>query len=287
MKDRDLTTAELDVGIRRVVLKTVSQQEKENCLQKSCLDSDLALEHKLPIGLQFNSRKFKILIAFLVLYHYYPIDRTVFCYYHLDLLDLIESTESFWLSVLLKDKELFLKYLVEQRVMTEQQFYSGIVNVKNLRKSIEFIKFRFEEKLKHPRRVVRRKGYRDKGSLGSVSSSALKAELKNDYYLTLYQFQLEEREFLRSEMSTALREYLSEGRVLTDEQKIEFKLIPQKGNLQNESEGNFNVKDYCERRASEENLREEKKARRERELYIRENRETALHAKVYRIERNE
>jgi len=258
MKNSVVTSTELDVKIRKIILTSSLKSEEEKYLQKASLRSDLAELRELPVGVSFQSRKYKKLISYLIVFYYYPIEETVYCYMYLDLLDLLNKTESYWLTVLLENKELFLKYLEKQETMTEQQFFSGICNTKNILETLAQVQLRFEEKLHKPKRLVRRKGYRDKGSLGTVSSSVLKKEIKNDFYLTLAQFRKEEREILRSENCSLLRDYLLEGRVLTDESLVEFKL--KKGN-KNETNRDTAVEDYCKQRANEENIRKERKNR--------------------------
>jgi hypothetical protein len=266
MKDQIISSLELDIRIRKTILQTSKEAQKNYRSQKSCLDSNLALLTNTPVGLKLPSRKFKRLIGYLILYHYYPCERSVFAYFHIDLQDHLEETEAFWLKVLQEDKVLFLKWLEEQQTITLHQFYAGICNVTNLISLLDEIKFLFEEKLKAPRRVIRRKGYRDKGSLGPEDSRALRSEEGKDFYLLLYQLELEEKEMLRSDLCQLLREHLTEGRVLTDEQMVEFHLLSRK-ELQNEqSERNFTAEDYCKRRSREEVIRKEKETRRAAEI---------------------
>jgi hypothetical protein len=181
------------------------------------------VKDELPVGINFLSRKYKMLLSYLLIYHYYPLEASVLCYIHLDLLEILKKTESFWLCVLL-DKQNFLKYLEVQETMTLQQFFSGICNNKNIQQALDNIVLRFEEKLRKPKRIIRRKGYRDKGSLGNFDSKLRKQELENEFYFSLVQFEKEEKEALRSDYCTLLEEYLNEGRVLTDELLIEFKI---------------------------------------------------------------
>lgn len=252
MKDKkDLSPSALDLQIRKVVLKTNSSLlEKKHCPQKASHDSGLAEKQSLVLGVKFPSSKFKKILSYLVLYHYYPQDEMVWSYLYLDLLDFIKESPVYWFVVLLENQDLFLEYLVKQEVITEQQFFSGIVNVKNLEETLDSIVFRFEERLKKPRRLVRRKGYRDKGSLGSLSSVARRKELSDDYYLQWYQWYLEEKEILKSDHVSLFREYLSEGRVLTDDQMIEFKL--KKGSNDNERKEEPRELTYIKERAPQE-----------------------------------
>lgn len=262
MKDQEITSTELDTRIRKNILKLLKSDEGINSHQKGCLDSDLAEKSKLPIGLKLPSRRFKRLLGYLALYHFYPTEPSILCYFHLDLLEHLSKSESYWLSVLLEDKELYLKWLVEQRTITSQQFFAGICSVQELRSLRDEIEYIFEEKLKRPRRIVRRKGYRDKGSLADPDTRILRQELREDFYLTLYQYELEEKQLIQSENAILLRSFLAEGRVLTDELKVEFRLLPRKGVNNEQREGKTSAAYYCKQRSHEEDLRKERKARR-------------------------
>lgn len=251
---------ELDVKIRKTFSSLFKKLEEEKNPQKASLVSDLASMKELPVGVYFLSSKFKMLISYLLILYYYPLDESLYCYLYLDLEDLLkENSSAFWLTVLLENKEIFLKYLSVQETMTEQQFFSGICNIRNLTEAINQIKLRFEEKFHKPKRLIRRKGYRDKGSLGSVSSTVLKQEMKNDFYLTLQQYLFEEKEILRSETCTLLREHLLEGRVLTDELLIDFKI--KKGKSNERTNQNSTTENYIKRRSREEIIRKERKDR--------------------------
>ena len=244
MKNSEVSSLEIDVKIRKVVLRFLKHRE-DQVPQKASLCSDLASLSKLPVGFEVLSRRYKDLLTFLVLLHYFPMERSIYCYFYLDLQDTLSETESFWLSVLVEDKDLFLRYLEVQETITEQSFFSGIVNESNLAKVLSLVVFRFEEKLQKPRRVIRRKGYRDKGSLGSESSRVIRKEEKSDFYLTLRQFELEEHSLIRSTECQLLREYLTGLRVLTDELMIKFRL--KKGDL-NELRRKSDCQTYIEQR---------------------------------------
>lgn len=247
MLQSPISSLELDMKIRKSVQSLIQELEEEKNPQNASRVSDLASDNrKLPIGVNFKSKKYKSFLAYLVILHYFPLEESVYCYMYIDLQDMLKKTESFWLTVLQK-KELFLKYLVAQQTMTEQEFFSGICNKAFLREAVKAITLRFEEILRKPKRVIRRKGYRDKGTLGSVSHSVLKQELNNDFYLTLYQFQLEEEELLRHDLCILLEEFLSEGRVLTDESLVKLK-IKQEGGKHYGSESDSSIKDYIKQR---------------------------------------
>lgn len=255
MLNSPISDLELDVKIMKVFSTLRLKSQKEKNLQKFCLVSDLASNENLPVGLNFLSTKFKKMICYLLILHYFPLDRSLFCYMVLDLQDLFETTESFWLSVL-TDKQLFLKYLEKQETMTEQQFFSGICNERTIRETISLISLRFEEKFSKPKRIIRRKGYRDKGTLGSVSSQAFKRGVNEDFYCSIVQFQKEQEEVLRSKLCILLEEYLLEGRVLTGELLVQFRLRKdenhERANHRSEEEN------YLKQRSNEDTIRKER-----------------------------
>lgn len=258
------SSEELDMKISKKVIETFEEVSKHNLSQESCLCSDLA-PNVLPIGLSFSEKKFKGLIGYLVILHYYPLEPSLFCYMVLDLTDYFGSTDFFWLSALSK-REIFLKYLVSQEYMTEQQFFSGIVNVRFLSQLIISIKLRFEEKLRKPRRVIRRKGYRDKGSLGSISSRTYKQEMSSDFYTTTYQYLIEEKQRIKSEETKLLELHLSEGKVISDELKVKFRLLKPKEEKKIEEENRISPeKDYFERRAALDNTEKDRETYRNAE----------------------
>jgi hypothetical protein len=191
------------------------------------------------VGEKFLSKRYRDLIGYLILFHYYPIEETHFCYLYIDLQDHIkEIPESFWLSVLLENKELFLKWLVKQQTMTEGEFFGSIANENNLNYLMSKIVIQFEEKLRRPRKVIRRKGYKDKGSRANDSTLAIRQEESIDIYLTLNQLRIEEQREIRSLKLILFREYLDEDRKLSDEDLVTFKILKSKGEKANESKRN-------------------------------------------------
>jgi hypothetical protein len=141
----------------------------------------------------------------------------------IDLQEFIISTESYWLSSLL-EKNRFLKYLVEQQYFTEQAWFSGICCKRYLRETLDLISLRFEQKLKRPKRVIRRKGYKDKGSSRDDSVKAILQEWQKDYLCYEIQYQIELKREVRRQETELLSQHLDEGRVLTDELLLKFHL---------------------------------------------------------------
>jgi hypothetical protein len=266
MKDSIISSLELEVKIKKKVFKSLSKETGgEDILQESCLCRSLA-KNRLPVGLKFSSRKFRYLLAYLIIFFYFPLEESIFCYMYLDLQDFIRCSQAYWLCALTSNKDIFIKYLVVQKTMSEQQFFSGICNEQFLRQVLKSISLRFEERLRNPRRVIRRKGYKDKGSLGTLSSTALNKGVKEDSYLTMLQFLKEGNDELKSDKIQLLGEYLQGTRDLTDELLIEFRIIP--GGKENEQTDRYSeIKNYIERRSNQKIVDQERKHRQELELY--------------------
>lgn len=243
MKNSQISSIEIGIKIQKTVLKMSSRAFRQKTDKSSSHGSDLA---SIPVGVRFLSKRHKRLLGYLLLYHFYPLEETIACYIHLDLYDFIEeNSQSFWLIALMDDRDTFLRYLEVQEVMTEQQFFSGICNETFLEGCLSTIVYRFEEKLRKPKRVIRRKGYRDKGTLPSFDEKTRREELSNDFFLKLYQLELEEKSDIQQSEISLLRSHLKEGRVLTDEYLFKFKL---KKGAKYETERNTSAKDYCKRR---------------------------------------
>lgn len=262
MKDSSITPQELDCKIRNIVLRTSKKIKKSPSDKDASRYSVLASPStsKLPIGVNFISRKYKKKLAYLIVYHYFPLEVSVNCYMKIDLPEfLFEEDQSFWLSVLM-DKDLFLKYLCSQKIMTEQQFFSGICNISKLEEAIQFIVLRFEGHLRKPKRVQRRKGYNDKGTLPARDFKILQEELRNDFYLSYEQFLKEEYQDTKHKECQLLIDYLNEGRVLTDEYLVKFKII--KEDKTYEQSNNYSrVKTFNRERATFEHQEEDSEPR--------------------------
>lgn len=245
----------LDEKIRKVFQDFFrSKTRNENVSQKFCLDSDLAPE-QLPIGVKFLSRKFKLMLGYLLLLHYYPLKESVRCYLIIDLEDLFEEVESFWLSVLM-DKELFLQWLLVQETITPQVFFSGICNKSQIAILLNQVVLRFEQNLNTPvRRTVWRKGYRDKGTLPDYSHSVRQQEIRKDYYLSALQVELENRNLAKKALCSSLREFLTEGRVLTSQEEVFFRI--KKGDFYERDYFETEIEDYCKSRETSSVGREE------------------------------
>lgn len=256
MKNSQISSIEIGIKIQKTVLKLSSRTLRQKTDKSSSHSSDLA---SIPIGVRFLSKRYKKLLGYLLLYHYYPLEETIACYIYLDLYDFIEeNSESFWLIALMDNRETFLRYLEVQETMTEQQFFAGICNETFLEECLNSIVYRFEEKLRKPKRVIRRKGYRDKGTLPSFDERVRKEETSNDFFLKLYQLELEEKCNIQSSEISLLRSHLKEGRVLTDEYMIKFKL---KKGVKNETERDSSAENYCKRREIRTSERETEKIR--------------------------
>lgn len=223
MKNANVSLREIDLRISKVALSTSKLLSSRNSTQKASPYNNPPLL-ETPVGEKFTSQKYIDLLGYLVLYHYLPVDEKHLVYLHLDLEEHFRrNSESFWLQVLM-DQELFLKWLQEQRTMTLEVFFSRIVNTQNLIRLADSIIVQFEETLKHPRRVIRRRGYKDKGSLPNSSTRAIREEEQKDIWLLLDQLQHEEKLRIRSEECQLLIDFLTKGEELSDDYMIKFRL---------------------------------------------------------------
>lgn len=254
MKNEIISSSALDELIESFFDKYIRRHTSKNCRQKFSLDTTLPSD-ELPVKVSFFERKYKMMIGYLLILHYYPVEVSVRCYLLLDLQEHMETTNSFWLSVL-SDKQLFLKWLEEQETITRNEFFSSICNDRVLDYLFTQIVLRFEEKLRKPKRSVWRKGYRDKGTLPDISEVARRKALAEDWYYQQLQVQIEERRLQKSALIASLRTHLSEGKMLTDEEKMLFRIIPMKGDyygFQRKTE----IEDFIEQRAAGEFRRED------------------------------
>jgi hypothetical protein len=226
VKDSTSNTEVIDLQISKVVSKLLkSNLVGENSDKSASRGNTSGRKVEEVIEIDFLSRKYRDLLGYLILYHYYPTEDTVRAYMFLDLTDHIQrESESFWLSVLL-DKELFLKWLEVQKTISSRMFFSSICNVRNLGNLQRSIVYQFEERLRRPKRAIRHKGYRDKGTLPDYSLKVLREELSNDYYISGEHWLLELRREIQTREETLLRDYLTEGGVLAEEFLFEFKIL--------------------------------------------------------------
>jgi hypothetical protein len=179
----------------------------------------------MVVGVNFGRNKYRILLTYVVLFHYYKMDESVRCYFYLDLVDHLEDNpNSFWLIVLLEDKEYFLKWLEVQETMTRNDFFSSVCNEKNLIEVLSYVTLRFEERLRRPRKLVRRKGYRDKGTLPDSSATAIRQEIQRDAYLTQLQYIIEEKRDIRKQEISLFRDFLTKGKPLEPEHLALFRI---------------------------------------------------------------
>jgi hypothetical protein len=193
----------------------------------------------LPIGEQFKSQKFYILLSYLVLFHFYPIDEKHFAYLYIDLQEHIKKNHySFWLLVLLENKDYFLQWLVEQETISENAFFGNICSVDALIGAMNSITIRFEEEFHRPKRVLRHRGYRDKGSLPTGSSRIIAQEESSDIFLQLAEYQREEKKKILQGETNLLRLHFSEGRDLPSELLVKFRF--KKGVILNETVKDIN-----------------------------------------------
>jgi hypothetical protein len=242
LKGSKITPEELVLRIRRVVLKSLPKIEKR-VSDSECLplyDPPRRKDGRRFEGWNFKSKRFQYLLSYLVFLHFFPVDESIYYYLFVDLQEFLveETQDSHWLSVLVEDREFFLKWLCDQQTIEEGEFFGSIASEETLVKLRYLILWRFEEKFSKPRHIVRRKGYKDKGTLPTDSQSALR-RISDDYFFTLEQIRLEIIREIRSTEIDLFREYLLGERILTEDLKRRFRILPdEKGETNNGTEGN-------------------------------------------------
>jgi len=247
MKNSSISSTEIEIEIRRRLCSLSSVVARgESRPQKSSPYNTQNDNDRLAVGVCFKSSKFYFLLRYLILFHFYPVDEKHYVYMRLDLSDhLMRNPDSFWLSVFLEDRNFLLQWLYEQDVMGYNDFFGNVCKDSELIKAMNSIILSFERQFHSPRRVIRRRGYKDKGSLSSESLRAIRKEESKDFTITLLQNRIEEERELRSLECLLLREHFTEGRVLSNEYLIRFKF--KKGERQNEKSEGYLDKEVIEK----------------------------------------
>lgn len=236
---------ELDNEILRIVLSSQREALKRKySVQKSSPCNTHPFGGETLVSVRFSEQKYKYLLSYLVILHYWPLDEAVWFYLRMDLQEHIErNPNSFWLSALLESRDYFLEYLVKQQTMSRQKFFSSVCNKSNLILAFEGIALSFEEKLRRPKRIIRRRGYKDKGSLLNDSIRVIRKEEKKDWSRDLLQEIINLDKQAKQIDILHLQEYLRGERILSDSQLIRFKIIKEvKGAVYDEDEIRTEIK---------------------------------------------
>lgn len=213
---------ELDSEIFNCYHRIDRRESSTETGQTCCLDKPLPPNPDLDY-IQFRGRKWIEILGYLIILHYCE-DEVLYQYLRLDLQEFLEKNSQFyWTSVLVKSKFLFLRYLLDQEQISEKQFFSTICCQKNLEHCRSLIIYRFQKRVK-PKRTIRRRGYRDKGTLPHPDERIRREILRNSEYLRSLQLEIEETRLLRQKESSLLEQHLSEGRTISDELKLKFRL---------------------------------------------------------------
>lgn len=226
MKEQFVTVEEIQSQIEKTCRQTERFVQQNHFRQRSCLG--YALDPSSPlVGVRFLQRRWKRILGYLLVLHFYNLDTAVKSYIRLDLEELILGSEVYFFRPLLRP-DLFLKFLQVQTVMSFQQWCSGVSNRSYLVETLDLILIRFEERLRRPKRKVRHKGYRDKGSLGNVGLRTIQQEWRSDYLNRELELHIAEHQRLRQDEILLFESHLEEGRVLPDELLIKFHLRKEK-----------------------------------------------------------
>lgn len=190
--------------------------------QKCCLGTTLHSERN-PDGVRFLGKKWRTVMGIILILHYTR--ENIFSYIIRAEFEVWLENEPnwYWCLALLANKENFLTYLIKQQQMSEKQFFSSICCKDQIVSSLHSIQFLFE-RFRTPQRTVRRRGYRDKGTLPPLDERIRRKILLEAPELTLDQSDLEERKNERKSEVLLLSRYLSEGQELSDELRSKFRL---------------------------------------------------------------
>lgn len=183
---------------------------------------------KVVTGVTYLSKKYKDLLGYLILIHFFDFDEKHRCYCVLDLEEqLKENGQFYFLSALVESKTFLIKFLLEQECITTNVLFGSILSYQNLKSLADSIILRFEEQFRRPKRTIRRRGYKDKGSLPNESTTARRQEEQKDFTLKELQLLIEEKQDIRNYKTTLFREWLDGCRTLTEEELVEFRILKQ------------------------------------------------------------
>jgi hypothetical protein len=226
---------ELDLKLGKTIDRFQSSYRPEETRPQKASPCITRPGDKLPVGEKFLSSKQKILLVYVIIFHYWKLDEKHYYYFYLDLQDHIkENPNSFWLYVLLENKDYLLKWLEVQKTIGEGELFGQLLGKENLQRTVESILIVFEETFRKPRRIVRRKGYKDKGSLPRDSQAIIRREESVDRILSELQFQIEQERERKSQEIILLESFLAGERELSEEYLILFRIIKRKKENEND-----------------------------------------------------
>lgn len=172
----------------------------------------------------FLSRKFKDILGYLIIYHCAD-DEILKTYLFLDLEQFLRRNSQFyWTVALLKSKEYFARWLLDQQIISQRAFFGNICCIDHLRQCWNSIKFRFEKRIR-PKRTIRHRGYRDKGTLPALDSKVRREEEQKDCILLEEQIRAEELYVQQTEEIRLLEDYLSGGGTLEETLQVKFRIL--------------------------------------------------------------
>jgi len=235
LKDSNLSMLELDLKLGKTIDRFQSSYRPEETRPQKASPCITRPGDKLPVGERFLSEKQKTLLVYIIIFHYWRLDEKHFYYFYLDLREhIVKNPNSFWLIVLLENKDYLLRWLEVQQTIGEGELFGNLLGKEYLSRTVESILVVFEETFRRPRRVVRRKGYKDKGSLPRDSQGVIRQEEKVDRILSELQEQIErEREWKSMEISL-FEGFLAGERKLSEEYLILFRIIKQERKVEND-----------------------------------------------------
>lgn len=223
--DPALSASELNSRMYEVFARTFSEEMKSKKAAEVLSRIVPNEQVVLPERIKFSGRKYQELLGYLIILHYVD-DELLQWYIRIDLeLFLIKNFQFYWMSVLTEERVFFLKWLLNQRTITSRTFFGNICCKKNLIRCWNLIKIRFSTRIR-PKRTLRHRGYRDKGTLPALDVQILRKELDKDVYLREEQQKIEETRLLQENNIRLFRSYLEQDGSLEERLLQEFRIIP-------------------------------------------------------------
>lgn len=223
--DPALSASELNSRMYEVFARTFSEEMKSKKAAEVLSRIVPNEQVVLPERIKFSGRKYQELLGYLIILHYVD-DELLRWYIRIDLEHfLLKNFQFYWLSVLTEDREFLLKWLLNQRTITSRTFFGNICCKKNLIRCWNLIKIRFSTRIR-PKRTLRHRGYRDKGTLPALDVQILRKELDKDVYLREEQQKIEETRLLQENNIRLFRSYLEQDGSLEERLLQEFRIIP-------------------------------------------------------------
>lgn len=181
----------------RIWLRSAVADNPLSVLEQNCFLNQFRIETK----------NFESLVYYTLFRFYHPVKE----YGYLMLLELESQLEKnpefFWLKSILSYKSLFLEWLLSTELISYRSFLGLIKNEKKIYDYNTSIVLCFQTE-RDPKRVQRRRGYRDKGTLPDYDAKAINLEFKKDWSTRLEQEEIESQREIRQDTISILEGFL-------------------------------------------------------------------------------